>query len=736
MANLKKSQSETVATIDTAKAMIDKVLTIMDIMVNMPSISTSLSTNPMAFLIQLLEHAGVTYEDLKLWLTDFLIYVTPAMELGVKTVLLTNLKNMVSCSVDPRIPEKYRKRHKAPADRNTPNEYGIDINVESIDYLDKMSVSPLSDFGRQMYFGQNGVDNVYQFARADDFDAFLWFVIHKGKFPSSSLMSTDLHEFNDKIHGSGSFKRYGDSLLDELHLIPEEKSVSSILPGNTFAYKNNIGPNVISMCIDAFRNKDKEIILNVLVPVSDDLTSVNWYTRNKDEIGANLFGAYAAATAQTEYIDGKKRTTGVETKNKSRDYSKEKAICNLQYIDQSYGDQEITGLANNKIRFTILPKPLMHIPNLAAGEPPWRFKKMLFDAEANYDPNGKYTINDVADDNNLEYLDGAVKIDPKSGNVTVTDKPKVIKSLVECYPGLTVYEFNYDYVMGMKLFDPKILVSNVLQTLVNTRVGINLTLGIKNEEATASIKEVIKSILESDDGEVNDCFFSFDNSKYDALLEQTRIKRANKQQFGRVTREAGIFDSVNDILKEYDNAAELHERKQILTRAIDQAAVTVSEGSDEKDKYNVEYAFVFDLIQNLMIAIMNAVLTPKILMLLEVNQRLMGGTWEKFTVEDLIKAMRGVINAMVKELRDLLIQELLKLLMKQLQPIIELLGSVLIRERLEDYAEVLENIIKNCPVVWFRLGNQNQETMLDTVDYADIDRSITRAGDQPKINNC
>lgn len=737
MANLKKSQSETVATIDTAKAMIDKVLTIMDIMVNMPSISMNLSTNPTAFLIQLLEHAGVTYEDLKLWLTDFLIYVTPAMEIGVKTVLLTNLKNMVSCSVDPRIPEKYRKRHKAPADRNTPNEYGIDINVESIDYLDKMSVSPLSDFGRQMYFGQNGIDNVYKFARAEDFDAFLWFVIHKGKFPSPANVNVNGSTFTDNIHGLGQYtvNPSDGTLLDVLNLTSPSDNASRILPGNTFQY-NSTSPGVISICIDASRDENKQIIHNTLVPVSDDLTSVNWYTRNKDELGANLFGAYAVATAQTEYKDGKKRTTGVNTKNKPRDYSEEKAICNLQYIDQSYGDQEITGLANNKIRFTILPKPLMHIPNLSAGEPPWRFKKMLFDSEGNYDPNGKYTIQGE-DNTNLTYLtNSAVTIDTKTGNVTVSDKDEVVRNLIECYPGLTVYEFNYDYVMGMKLFDPKILASTVLQTLVNTRVGISLTLGMKNEEATASINEVIKSILESDDGEVNDCFFSFDNSKYDALLEQTRIKRARRQQFGRVTQEAGVFDSVNEILKEYDTATELHEKKEILTRAIDQAAVTVSEGSDEKDRYNVEYAFVFDLIQNLIMAIMNAVLTPKILMLLEVNQRLMGGTWEKFTVEDLIKAMRGVINAMVKELRDLLIQELLKLLMKQLQPIIELLGSVLIRERLEDYAEVLENIIKNCPVVWFRLGNQNQETMLDTVDYADIDRSITRAGDQPKINNC
>ena len=739
MASLKKVQSETMATIDTAKAMIDKVLTIMDIMVNMPSLSASMSTSPMVFLLQLLEHAGVTYEDLKLWLTDFLIYVVPAMEIGLKAVLLTNLKNMISCSIDPRIPEKYRKQHKSISDRNTPNEYGIDINIESIDYLDKMSVSPLSEYGSDMYFGLYGVDDVYKFARADDFDAFLWFVIHKGKFPMTTNVSTDLHEFNDRIHGSGSYHiaEENPSLFKELNLTPDSnENASSILPGNTFGYKEAVGANIISMCIDAFRDENDQIVHNTLVPISDDLTSVNWYIRKKDQLGANLFGSYAAAKAEkTEYEGGKKRTTGVSTKNKSRDYSKERAICNLQYIDPAYGDQEITGLANNRIRFTILPKPLVHIPNIAEGEPPWRFKKMLFDAEGNYDPNGKYTIS-VEDDDKLSYLDGAIVIDPKSGSVRVDDKDKVMKNLVECYPGLTVYEFNYDYVMGMKLFDAKVLASTLLQTLVNTKVGINFNLSFKHQEATEKIKSIIKQIVNSDDGERNECFFTFDNSKYDDLLKRAEEKRANRQSFGRTTREAGVFDSVNDILKEYDTATELHEKKEILSRAIDQAAVSLSAGSDDRDKFEVEYSFVFDLIENLILAMMNAIMSPKVLMLLEVNQRLMGGTWQKFTVEDLLKAMTGVINAMVKELRDLLIQELLKFLMKVLQPIVEMLGSIIIRERLEYYAEVIENIIKNCPVIWFRFGNQYEEAKIDTVDYADIDVSTTRAGEQPKNDKC
>jgi len=753
MASLKEIQAETMATIDTGKAMIDKVLTIMDIMVSMPSLSLTLSTNPMEFLLQLLEHAGITYEDLKLFLTDFLIYVLPALEIGVKAILLTNLKNMVSCSIDPRIPDQYRKRHKSVEERNTPNEYGIDIDIESIDFLDKLSFSPLSEYGRDMYFGQAGVIDVYKFARADDFDAFLWFVMHKGKFPMTTDLGLDLEGLNNRIHGSGSYniQEENPTLFKELNLTPSsEENASTILPGNTFGYSGTTSPNIISMCIDTSRDEENRIVHNTLVPISDDLTSANWYIRRKDQLTSNIFGNDAYASKESEYVNGKKRTTGVNMKAKTRDYSKEKPICNLQYLDTSYGDQNIVGLANNKFRFTILPKPYIHIPNIDEGEPPWRFKKLTFDADGNYDLNGKYTIpittKEVVDRENktvtFEVSDVPVaKMGLKSGKVESikdeqTGKPVVLKYMFECYGGLTVYEFNYDYVMGMKLFDAKVLASTLLQTLVNTRLGINLSLDIKHKEATERIKEIIKTIVNSDDSEINDCFFSFDNSKYDALLREAEAKRAKRQTFGNVTRNAGLFDSVNDILKEYDTATDLHERKEILSRAIQQAAVTISEGSEEEDKYDVQYSFVFDLIENLILAIMNAILSPKVLMLLEVNQRLMGGTWKKFTVEDLIKAMRSIIEAIVKEVRDLLIQELLKLLMKQLQPIVELIGSIVIRERLEYYSEVINNILKNCPFIWFSFGSQLLETKLDTVDYADIDVSSTKKGEEPTTNPC
>ena len=157
---------------------------------------------------------------------------------------------------------------------------------------------------------------------------------------------------------------------------------------------------------------------------------------------------------------------------------------------------------------------------------------------------------------------------------------------------------------------------------------------------------------------------------------------------------------------------------------------------EESDKFDVEFNFIFDLIEALTTAIVNGILSPKVLMLLEVNQKIMGGTWEKFTLKDLIQALRAIIVAIVKEIRDMVIQELLKLVLKALEPIIQMLASILLREQLENYADAILEIIRNCPFIWFRFSNKYKDTKLDTVDYADIDTSHNKEGEQPSTNKC
>ena len=105
-------------------------------------------------------------------------------------------------------------------------------------------------------------------------------------------------------------------------------------------------------------------------------------------------------------------------------------------------------------------------------------------------------------------------------------------------------------------------------------------------------------------------------------------------------------------------------------------------------------------------------------------------------MKDLIEALRVIIVAIIKEIRDMVIQELLKLVLKVLEPIIQTIAALLLREQLESYADAILEIIRNYPFIWFRFSNKYEDTKLDTVDYADIDVSHNKEGEQPSTNNC
>lgn len=725
MADIKKEQQETTALIDTAKAMMDKVLTIMELSLGASSVSVNLTSNPMQYLMKLLRASGVTDETLKDFITYILLGALPALEISIKAVLLTNLKNLISCSTDPRIPEQYRKMHVAPGDSQTGQRRGINVDIQAIDMFQKLSVSPLSDAGRQYYFGLEGVQNVYQFARADDMDAFLWFVKNKGKFPAASKIST-MADFSGSTIGAESITPSDATLFSAFELAFKDTSPSKVLLGNTFMYSGD--SRIYSICAESKYDDTDNIIHNTLLPVSDDQTSVNWYIRRADQLAKNIGIGW----------NSKKSKTSTKT---GRDFSKERAICNIQYEDNVL-DGPLNGLVSDKFIFAILPKPYVHIPDIGHGEPPWRFKKILFNDKGELDPNGKLTLAGIPIE---KYKDGDIiisggtgnnkyqlKLDVNSGTISFvegTSKEKMVKNIVECYPGLTVYEFNYDYVMGMKLFDAKTIATQLFNTLMDIRLGIGTEINFGNLEINDGIKDIIREIINSDDSEVNDCYFSFNNSKYSALMRQAEIRRANANDTRAGVRAA--YDDLVNTISEFDENATLNEQKETLTRAINSASAMATEGVDETDKVTVEFNFVSDLIENLIQAIVYSIMSPKVLMLLDINEQLMGGKWTKFTVRDLLSSMRGIIIGIINEVRDFVLQELLKLLMNQLQPLIELMSSLIAREQIEDYVDAINEIIRNCPSIWFKFGNQYLDTSIANVDYADIDLSKIRGGDTP-----
>ena len=693
MAKKDKLISEALSKIDMAQAMADKVLIILDLIQS--NKSYPLDLNAMSFLMNILKSLGVSFDVIEEWLTNFLVYVIPTLELSTKAYLLSNLKNMVGCSTDPRIPEKYRKKHKSQDDTESSQERGIDIDIESIDYLDKLSISPLSDNGKGLYFGLDGINDSYKFARADDFDAFLWFVIHKGKFPNSSIVKLD--ENNNLILGNHrTTKNYKGSLLSSLEVTYNENDPSTILLGNTFKYESG---RTISMCIDIKYNDKGKILNNTIVPISDDWSSVNWYTRRANYFTKNIIGDKASKISA------------------KRDYSKEIPICNIQYIDQGSTDSPVIGTVNNKLRFTILPKPLVYI-----NPKELTIKKILFNENGDFDKNGKYTLSDTKfneifkkeKSKDFEFNEGKSKAD-------------VIRSMYECYKGLTIYEFNYDLIMGMKLFDARSIVSALFDTLQNASLGLSVGLEERHQESTDTIKEIIKNIINTDDSTVNDCYHTFSNERYNMLLSNTANKRLNRTD---------KFYDAKQILSASLSGDTVNE-EEVLHRAITQAKVTVTEGSDGSDEYGIANNFIFSLLNNLITAIVQSLLSPKLLMVIVVNQSMMGGgKWEKFNFSNLFKALQDIIVGIVKEVRDLIIDKLWKLVATRLDPLITITSDEIVKEQLDSYADVLREIMKYAPYIFHFIGGQRQDTKIDDVDYADIDIPSENNQDTPNTNNC
>ena len=213
MSSISREQRETLALIDAIMAMTEKHP-------ENPSLGVELSLNPFRFLMDIITKY-VSFEEMLDFLVDTLTVSLPMIEFGIKGIILSNLKSIVDCNSDPRIPNWMRN----------PND-GMIFNLASIDYKNMMSISPLTPYGTSHYFGtrtyyiiegdkeenkkyydktlacrsciEQGIkmskikkisecDNVYKLARAEDFNAFLWFVVHKGFFINTSGTTEDIY---------------------------------------------------------------------------------------------------------------------------------------------------------------------------------------------------------------------------------------------------------------------------------------------------------------------------------------------------------------------------------------------------------------------------------------------------------------------------------------------------------------------------------------------------------------
>lgn len=750
------------------------------------------SDTPLGYLFSLLKTIGVTDEKIKEWILNILINVIPSIEIGVKAKLLSELKALISCSSDIRIPWWLRMPSKEYSQLTDINVYpdwffgeqirGINIPIETIDPNGILNLSPFTSPGFFKYFGcmsQRDFDKYLEMrfgdgaaskgitvtgdsnsrtarlTRAEDFNAFLWYTIHKGHIQQPYVIDSGITSGNKFTHKGKEYIIGRDENKGCYTITPTSGGVESdFIAGTTFW---DTQKQELWICYFSEYNEDGNVIRNNVIPIAPNLFSCNWYVDKTNYYSNNL-----------GLREGKN--------SNNRDFNNEKAICNIAYI-KAYNEFP------DSLHFSILPQPYVVLPNIKTDEEkvvkvqPFPIR-ILFDAEGNPNKLGKYSFNpyDIipSGDTYVFSDDDSTTAFTVLENGTYSIGENAKSRLVECYPGLTLYEFNYDFIMGMKLFDPKVICQNIIENATNPyynsymEVQFTKTKNYDNYPYLSNkqrVLEIVKSIINEDDDEIIDCFYNFSNEKYDEMLKRTEEIVYKQLPYNQGYNKGGSvnIDNINEILMSYPDSGTPEEKKYVINRALEETMAILNDRNNitvGSDRGTTKIDFLTNVLQQLVLQLVDSILSPKIMMIMAISHALIDGNSENkgllnyFNAEELMKAMGSVVKSIVREIRDLIMQKLLDYICEFLAPLVVRLQARMASEQFEHYMSLIKLLINyygHGVITTARLSsilsslfskvkkssknNIDLPSVLDDITYADIiDTNPPEA--QPIIGKC
>lgn len=820
-------QNDLLATIDAIMACIEQYPTFNE---DTTLSDVGVSVNAITLLMNLI---GKFYsvDEILDWLVDFLTENLPAIELAIKGVILSNLKLSISCNVDPWIPSIWRQSLYGEKDNGLGDPTKIPIS--RIDYRNMLQIIPTSKSGQQYYtktkieythdynnnilarktsssynevyswmkeqqknsligfmFSEDNIKStgditsIYQLARADDMNAFLWFVGNKGLYGNITRESLSSRKEN-VVRDSTLSKNIGKTTLNINSIDDYSVYLSGDIVSTTSENRGIDSCNYL-LCYDGQRVfTDKELTYHSkLIPCSSHMNSYNWYVNRK-----NYFNNLTAKSLKNE-----------------RNYDDEFPLCNMACVDM-LGNPSISSL-DKFIQVKILPQPLLHykdgfwlIENSQTPQP-MPFMRVLFNEKGEQDGKGHFTVCPERDsegkikskivtregteakltvydlirpfpnrDGNFEETNYVLIVNEdgeKGSNYKIDSRRNIYKvfekggrydeyeplnqeeivndCLVACYPGLTIYEFNYDFVMGMRLLDPKTIATRLIQTLTSFRLEADFSASLTETIYEKRVSEIVANLIDQDSSEVSDCFYSFSNEKYQSMMQEAEYKRANNYSFQDGEESITINgEEIMDILNEYSSESTLHEQKDVLKRAFTQAQVKITDEVLPKDALNfdsenIRKTFVIEAVKLLTVVIFEVLISPKMLLLFEVNKRFMGEyNTIKINLKDLgnslekiLAELMNLITSIIRELIETITAELLAFVMREFKKLLDKLKSMISLEQLNFYRELIMKLIKACSFSFPLFGHRaNLDTDLDVVQYADIDEV-----EQPNTTEC
>ena len=309
-----------------------------------------------------------------------------------------------------------------------------------------------------------------------------------------------------------------------------------------------------------------------------------------------------------------------------------------------------------------------------------------------------------------------------TNRVAINSCQKYYRSYKEnYYYRRTLIEFNFDYIWSLKLFDARVVLTQLIDSLFN---NITLDLGFSYEQIFnhQELKETIEKLIQSDDIEINDCFFTFSNDQYNAMV--VKSEKIHQGLFVTHQNQDGIQVNVDNLYEELNAlnpTASKEEQQTVIKGVLDKIKGEIStQDYSETDKFGISNPFnenmwediLNKLLTNLATVLAQSFLSPKVYLLLAVNMKIMGQQSD-ITIEMLIAKLKNIILDAIKLIRDQLLNFLMEKIMEIIREIAFNVGAKLALEQAMYYYNIIMKLI-NC------FKSNTLGFTVDEVNYADI----------------
>ena len=296
----------------------------------------------------------------------------------------------------------------------------------------------------------------------------------------------------------------------------------------------------------------------------------------------------------------------------------------------------------------------------------------------------------------------------------------------------SMYKYNWDYLNNIQILKPKLLLVGLCEHLLGfslsqiSSTNINFT----KKLIEAKLSSAIKSVIEANDMEVEDCYMEFSNDEVNAMLEEMLLSRYNATTYGGETATVRVHDTKKYIamLDQVNANTAVEGNMTSITKLVTE--VTTNPGTEGSIDYGLKLDYDANILKKLLWAIvmplLMSIFTPQVMLLLYMNFELMGITkMDSFNGQDFTKIINlimnkifGLIKSIILFIKDKIVELLLTLFYEKILPTLMKYQAILLLESITFWIAILKDAISCIPR--FKFKRNKVIGAIDSVDYADI----------------